>query len=274
MNNAYPHTSPLVSCILPFSNPHRLNLVRKAVNNFIYQRYTPYELLIVNGTNQNVLTNSDMEAELYASAGCRVQEIQANPGLNAASMRNIALREYAVGNYVICIDDDDYFGPDRLLFQMAARQSGKACLLRYQLRVDLTDVLSGLSYGQEVSVSGVPKLHLLGKKEGIDSTALFPRLDASGMPWLFDETLDTGEHTELLSRIRQQVGYSVFDNQHTPFNKTSSLPLLSVAMYHGVNELSYHQFFEHPDIKPTYGITQSDIEFLKTIFRTYNFQVN
>ena len=41
---------PLVSAILPFSNEVRLNLVRKAVNNFIRQNYTPYELVVVNLT--------------------------------------------------------------------------------------------------------------------------------------------------------------------------------------------------------------------------------
>jgi len=266
--------SRLVSCILPFSNPYRLNLARKAVNNFIYQRYTPYELLIVNGTNQNVLTNSDMDSELYAAAGCSVREIAVRPGLNAAAMRNIALKEHAAGEYVICIDDDDYFHPDRLLYQMAHRQAATACLLRYQLRVDLTAVLSAVGYDAEMSVAGTPKLHLLGLQEGIASTALFPRLDRNGKPWLFDESLNVEEHEELIARIRQQVGCSVFINQHTPFNSTSSLPLLSVAVYHGGNELTHQQFFEQPNVKPTVGLNQGDIEFLKTILRSYNFQVN
>jgi hypothetical protein len=125
-----------------------------------------------------------------------------------------------------------------------------------------------------MSVAGTPKLHLLGLQEGIASTALFPRLDCNGKPWLFDESLNVEEHEELIARIRQQVGCSVFINQHTPFNSTSSLPLLSVAVYHGGNELTHQQFFEQPNVKSTVGLNQGDIEFLKTILRSYNFQVN
>lgn len=268
--------SPYVSCILPFSNPYRINLVRKAVNNFIYQRYTPYELLIVNGTNQSVLTNADMDSQFYSTAGCSVREIQTSPGLNAAAMRNVALKSHAAGDYIICIDDDDYFHPDRLLYQMAHRrlQNPAPCMLRYQLRVDLTGVLGSFDSESMSSLAASPKLHLLAKKDGIASTAVFPRLDLDGNPWLFNEDLNTGEHEELIDRITQKLGFSVFDNKHTPFNAGSNLPLLSVAMYHGGNELNYQQFFEQPDISLVDGMHRGDIEFLKSILRSYNFQVN
>jgi hypothetical protein len=267
-------SSPLVSCVLPFTNPSRLSLVRKAVNNFIFQRYTPYELLIVNGTGQSVLTNSDMDSEPYVAAGCLVKEIQADAGLNAAQMRNIALLEHAKGDYVICIDDDDYFHPDRLLHQMAHRPPTGTCLLKHQLRVDLTGVLFADSQATDLATNSAPKLHLLTKNEGIASTALFPRLDLLGNPWTFNEDLTSGEHVELVNSMRLNSAVSIFDNRHTPFNAGSNLPLLSVAMYHGGNELSYADFFEPTDAEPSSSLNPGDIEFLKTILRSYNFQVN
>lgn len=271
--------NPLVSCVLPFANPARLNLVRKAVNNFIYQKYTPYELIIVNGTDQNVLTNTNMESDSYLRAGCTVKEIQAKAGLNAAAMRNVALKDYAQGDYVICIDDDDYFHPDRLLYQMAHRHPENPCLLKYQLRVDLSPVLFSDPNLNLTETNG-PRLHLLGERHGIASTALFPRLDCNLEPWLFDETYNVGEHSNLIYRMQgAELAPIVFDNKHTPFSSSYNLPLLSVAMYHGGNELSYDDFFKPPDFdissenKPT-GLISADFEFLKSVLRSYNFQVN
>jgi glycosyltransferase involved in cell wall biosynthesis len=268
----------LVSCVLTFSNRLRLNLARKAVNNFIYQRYTPYELLIVNGTDQSVLTNDEMQSEEYIRAGCTVKEIKAESGLNAAQMRNIGLLQ-AKGSYAICIDDDDYFHPDRLLYQMSHRFH-ETCMLKYQLRLDLSSVLYATPVDGLGEQPAVPGMHLLAREQGIPCTILFPRVGANNEPWLFDEALSTGEYEEFVARLCWHYGpCSVFDNSHTPFNQADQLPLLSVAMYHGFNELKHMDFFAKTELQSNsadklVGLNQYDMEHVKFVLRSYNFQVN
>lgn len=268
--------SELVSCVLTFSNPNRLSLARKAVNNFIYQRYTPYELLIVNGTSQSVLTNSNMETDYYKNAGT-VREIKAPAGLNAAAMRNIGLKQ-SEGTYALCIDDDDYFHPDRLIYQMAHRGTSDPCMLKYQLRIDLSSVLWAASAEEPPLSPSIPSMHLLAREAGIPCTVLFPRC-LHGVPWLFNEDLNTGEYEDLVGRFALEYSnISVLDNKHTPFNKTCNLPLLSIAMYHGFNELSFIDFFSKTELQPNdvdklTGLNQHDIEHIKTVLRSYNFQV-
>ena len=97
---------PLVSAVLIFSDSARTNLARKAVNHFIRQNYTPYELLVVNSTDVDVLTNDNMATEEMREQGCNLVEIRAPRGLNAAAMRNHGIRA-AKGEWIFPIDDDD-----------------------------------------------------------------------------------------------------------------------------------------------------------------------
>lgn len=255
-------TTPLVSCILTCSSAVRVPLARKAVNNFIRQRYLPYELFIVNSTGQSILTHDKL------GSGCRILEIPTHPGLNAASMRNTGL-SVAQGDWVICIDDDDYFHPNRLLYQMAYRQEGRPCLLKYQLRMDVSQVINQATEDNPV----YPGLHLLRRDEGISSTALFPRIDPETQaPWVFNPALNTGEYDELLAQMKRQGSFPVvFDNKNTDLVPDQCLPLLSIAVYHGANELSPRQFFEYTE--PDTGLNRYDMEHLKHVLQLYDFQI-
>jgi len=269
---------PLVSCVLIVANAARMTLVRKAVNNFIRQQYTPYELIVVNGIGTNVLTNDNMDSEEIREAGCRVWEMHAPAGLNAAAMKNLGL-EVASGDWVICIDDDDYFHPIRLMYQMAHRVDGKPCLLKYQLRIDISQALQLSADSAMWEQSVKPLLHLLKMDSGIPCTMLFPRLQSDGQPWLFNPDLNTGEYEELLARMQQSIQPVVCDNMHNPFVRGMQWPLLSIAVYHGSNELTYDQFFAR--LNPLtnsggfpVGLNQEDVEYLKTVLYSYNFQVS
>ena len=269
---------PLVSGILPFSNPRRLSLVRKAVNNFIRQHYTPYELIIVNGTDTDVLTNTEMDSELFEQAGCHVLEIRAPEGLNAAAMRNRGIKA-AHGEWIFPIDDDDWCHPERLMYQMAHRDENRPCLLKYQLRVDVSaSLLNEVEGGPHDAIK--PMLHLLRSEAGIPSTILFPRIEpVPGNPWLYNESLNVGEHDELLGRMRRAIlDPVVCDNMHSTFVDGMQWPILSIAMYHGGNELTHSQFF--PQVPPSndrsvapHGLTISDMGQLRTVLRSYNFKV-
>ena len=168
----------LVSGILPFSDPRRLSLVRKAVNNFVRQHYTPYELVVVNGTDTPVLTNQEMETDAFRKAGCSVLEVRAPEGLNAAAMRNVGIKA-AHGDWIFPIDDDDWCHPQRLLFQMAHRREGQACMLQYQLRVDVHRSLQQFGDVTEAE-SCKPLLHLFRMETGIPATILFPHYRNTG----------------------------------------------------------------------------------------------
>jgi glycosyltransferase involved in cell wall biosynthesis len=267
---------PLVSCILTVYSSVRIALARKAVNNFIRQHYLPYELLIVNSTGQSILTNDDMNSEEIKSAGCHVREVTTTAVLNAAGMKNIGLSE-AKGDWVICIDDDDYFHPMRLMYQMAHRHDS-ACMLKYQLRMDISQAVQVSAEEGIANQTVKPLLHLLKMDSGIPCTMLFPRLGPNGAPWKFDENLNIGEYTELLARMKQVGEPVVCDNMHNVFNSGLQWPLLSLAVYHGSNELSYEDFFAkfdplaNPNGVPL-GINQEDIDHLKVVLYSYNFRV-
>jgi glycosyltransferase involved in cell wall biosynthesis len=193
--------------------------------------------VIVNGTTENVLTNDQMSSPEMQQAGCFAVEIKAPANLNAATMRNQGIRA-AHGDWILPIDDDDFCHPLRLLYQMAHRRAGHPCLLRYQLRVDVSKALR-LPDEFSPDESHRPLLHLLKLDAGVPSTLLFPRLDLAGKFNLYRPELNVGEHDELLSRLDDPV---VCDNMHTPFNQHLGLPLLSTAIYHGNNELTYVTF--------------------------------
>jgi glycosyltransferase involved in cell wall biosynthesis len=270
-------SAPLVSCILPFANKERILLVRRVVNNFIRQHYTPFELIIVNGTDTKVLTTNGMDTDEMRNAGYKVVELEASSGLNAAAMRNIGLKA-ALGDWVICLDDDDYFHPTRLMYQMAHRREANPCMLKYQLRVDVSRAL--LPDATTESPVVPPGLHLLKLEDGIPCTMLFPRIEIStGHNWLFDEQLNTGEYGELLARMHRRGRRGVVcDNMHNPLIVGLHWPLLSVAVYHGGNELTREQFFQKTDslIDATgvpKGLNQIDTEQLKVVLQTHNFRV-
>lgn len=272
---------PLVSVVLPVSNPKRINLARKAVNGFLQQYYTPVELFIVNATGVPVLTDEDTVATLKQS-DIAVREISVPTPLNSSGMRNVALRE-AVGEWVLPIDDDDWFHPARLLYQLAHCRVGYPCVLKFQLLVDVSEVLR--QAGNSDEKNGVrPLLKLRQQERGIPSTILFPRLrpvtsvSYCDDPWLYDERLNTGEHDELLARmLAHGLDPVVCNNCHSSVNDTVNWPMLSVAVYHTDNELERNKFFDgENDLTASVpdGLNSNDMLLLKDILRSYNFDVS
>jgi len=268
---------PLLSAILPHHDPSRAQLCRKTVNNFVRQNYLPFELIVVNGTDTPIVTNDAINGEEYKADGCVVKEIFVPSG-NAATMRNHGIQE-AVGDWIAPIDNDDWFHPQRFLYQMAHRVPKRPCLLENQLKMDISPLLEMLKENQ-VGESFRPMLHLESNPKGIPSTMIFPRV-LNDSEWRYDESLNVGEHAELLDRMRQKANITpvVCPNRHTQLITGLSWPVLSVAMYHGTNELEFNQFFEglpeprDVSLVPS-GLNQKDVDLIKTMLRSYNFSVN
>lgn len=269
-------SASLVSAILPIADFSRVNLARKTANAFISQQYTPFELIIVNGTgNDSVINNHNLDKDICQALGITIREVFVPEGLNAASMRNAGIKE-AKGDWIFPIDDDDWFHPHRLVYQMANRREGCPCLLSCQLLVDIS-FLSELHLENSESARFTPSLRLKTVAAGIAATVLFPRTQADGSLWLYDESLTVGEHDELVARMRNAgCEPSVCKNFNNPITGPSNLPLLSVAFFHTANELTKQAFFGPKEPTPVLpnGLLQTDVDLLVQVLKHYNFSVD
>lgn len=98
---------PLVSVIVPVYNVEKD--VRRCIESILAQTHTDFELLLVNDGSTD---NSGALCRSFDDPRIRYFE-KPNGGL--ASARNYGL-EHAQGEYLYCVDSDDYIEPDCLSF--------------------------------------------------------------------------------------------------------------------------------------------------------------
>ncbi len=273
--------APLVSVVMPFSDGRRLSLARSAVNHFIRNHYQPYQLIIVNATDCDVLTNSERSMLAFESVGSSVLEIRSQPAL-VSELRNQGV-DAAKGEWVLDIDDDDWFHPSRLQFQMSRRAGRAPVLLRQQLRVDVSKAIEAQRELRQSTENTMPErirplMHMCESEWGIPCTMLRPRLRTDGTPFYYRAETQPGEHRELLSAVEVDCGGRrvVADNRHNVFVSGMQWPILSIAFYHGDNTLPYHDFFEglpmpvDQDILPS-QLNDSDVAQIRSVLSSYNF---
>lgn len=267
---------PLVSAIVPCSDPRRVSLVRKAVNSLLVSNYDPLEVLVINGTGGSILTNDVLSGE-PGKVSHVVKEIPVSGFANAATMRNAGIRA-AAGDWVLPVDDDDWQHPHRIEYQMARRRHGRPCLLRYMLQVDLSEFSASSNSNFDSSLKTQPFISLKNVEKGIPATLLFPRTKESGHLWLYDESLNKEEHYDLLERMQLDgLDPVVCQNQNSDFVPNQCRPLMQIAFFHSENVLSFEEFFgvkNRPDSRnfPD-GLTATDAEQLKTVLEGYRFVV-
>jgi hypothetical protein len=103
---------PTVSCIMPTSG--RPDFVVRAIEYFLRQRYEPRELIIVDDDDQNVADLVPFDR--------RIQYGRVRGGtLTVGAKRNLAC-EQARGDLICHWDDDDWYAPWRLAYQVQALQ--------------------------------------------------------------------------------------------------------------------------------------------------------
>ena len=195
---------PLVTCILVIAHEGRINLARQAVNQFVMQTYTNKELVIINATDKQVLTQS----------WPGIQEI-ASPSASIGALRNKALK-VANGEWIKLWDDDDISNPLLLSYMMGARRAGHANLLQYQVRTNIV-------------LNNAFAFH---RESGIPATMLFPN-EAD----LSFEDISAGEDTAFwIANFANRTNAIKNDHEHTI--------LLSVAVWHGKNATTAESFMD------------------------------
>lgn len=110
-----PSKSPLVSCVMPTHNRRRF--VPQAINYFLRQDYPNKELIIVDD-------GTDPVAELVPQER-NIQYIRLSTGHSIGVKRNLAA-EAARGEILLTWDDDDWYAPDRISYQVRPLLEGRA----------------------------------------------------------------------------------------------------------------------------------------------------
>jgi glycosyltransferase involved in cell wall biosynthesis len=104
---------PLVSCIMPTRD--RRMWVRQAIEYFGRQDHPNLELVIVDD-------GADAVEDLIP-AGLPVRYVHLKRPLSIGAKRNIAV-EHASGDFIIHWDDDDWYGPRRVTYQLQPLLAG------------------------------------------------------------------------------------------------------------------------------------------------------
>jgi hypothetical protein len=236
---------PLVSAVLPhFGPPERLRLTRKAITQFLYQTYPRKQLVLVNATGKPVLPTSHP----------LVKEVAVREA-SLGALRNAGIRA-ADGEWVMPWDDDDYYHPYRMVYQMAYRRPGHAVLLASQIRVDVTRVMKG---------EGNVTAFVHRQDGGIPSTIIHPRLpDGRLYP---DDSL--GEDVAFWAK---HWGVRTVVAANTEFPASG----VSVAVFHEHSLSTADQFmaeFSRPEAAGMLELDPPAAAYLRGVLEFFGFQV-
>ncbi len=117
---------PLISCIMPTKN--RRAFVARSLRSFAEQDYPHKELIVVDD-------GDDLVVDL-ASRYAHVRYLAPQYAHTVGAKRNIAC-EAARGEIICHWDDDDWYSPSRLSYQVKPMLAGKADITGLHLRVVL-----------------------------------------------------------------------------------------------------------------------------------------
>jgi len=114
--SAPPPPTPLTaSCIMPTANRRRF--VAMALELFLGQKDVDAELVVVDSGDERV--------QDLCSGLAQVRYVPTVPGATIGAQRNLAC-DFASGDVIAHWDDDDWYGPDRLLRQLEPIAAGRA----------------------------------------------------------------------------------------------------------------------------------------------------
>jgi hypothetical protein len=237
--------APLVTCILPYGreSPHFVHMARKAVNQFVNQSYPNKQLIVVNSTANNIVTQSHPW----------VKEVRVEGPSCIADLVNVGLR-LAEGDWVKpCWDDDDYYDPELLTFMMMHRQGGRAIMLSKQFRMRVHKV------SEE---TWEPTVCAVEDKAGIPNTMIFPHNTLGDYPKFRDV-----EHEDV-AYVNENYGLRrvVIDNSEFPAST------LSVAIHHGRNRTSLQEFmgeFSAPERQGQWAVSPEESRHIRMVLALF-----
>lgn len=241
------HDYGTVLCVLVFGIRERIKLARKAVNQFIAQRYPNKKLVIVNGTDLPVVTNSH----------ALIHELKVEPHLTVAEMRNIGIDSQPSTWIKPNWDDDDAYDPYLLSYMMNFSKcddtgDGPCIALANQLRVDIT--------------TGTAFIH--SNPAGIPNTMIVPRNTVTAVP--FPSDADDLEYlTKKTAATKQPVTVI--------YNNTFPLNCLSTSIYHGNNfmpaDMHMGEYAGGGEHAGRWYLGQAESEQLRNVLGTFGFSI-
>lgn len=261
-----------VTVLLVLTDPRRVRLARMLVNRLILQPFFPFEIMIVNSTAFNVLTvDTDNDVKSAIMRNSSIREISVTPGLPVGTMRNYGISQ-ACGEWILPVDDDDYFHSLRLIVQMSRRRHGKPCMFKRQTLVDVSAAVKH-SDGEPVK----PEIYIRESPIGVPATVMFERVH-EGELVQYDESLEYGENEELLARVfGPRSTATIIDNRFSELNAEIPWSLMSVGIWHGSNLLSRDRFFVDavPQWEASEDVRLNTLELhqLRSVFAFFNFQL-
>lgn len=116
-------SQPLVSCVMPTTSGRR-DFIRQSIKYFRRQDYANRELLIVTD-------GPDSIGELLPSNDPQIRHVHLSGQRTLGAKRNACV-EQARGDLIMHWDDDDWFAPNRITYQMQSlvKNSAEVCGLR------------------------------------------------------------------------------------------------------------------------------------------------
>ena len=210
--------SELVSCLMVTRN--RLDLARQAARCFAEQTWCNKELVIVDDGDQDYTPLVD---ELRAGGhAVRYHRIAAHPEVRLGGLRNLSL-DLAGGEWCVQWDDDDWYHPDRIATQMAARGAATGVALQWTLVHVESPTLGMLAYRADTGIA--------------TPGTILHRRDAARYP-----NLARAEDGVFLRDVRRAGGLNVLGSAHSH---------LFVRRFHGHNTWDERHFLARLHRRPT-----------------------
>lgn len=194
---------PLVSVIIRTRN--RPKFLQEALQSVAVQTYAPIEVVVVNDGGE------DVAAEVQAYAGpalAQLRYLDLQPGRGRSAAANTGLAA-ASGDYLIFLDDDDWFMPDHIAVLVETLQQGNAAVAYAGVECVQSDEQGAW---QRVHVFGRPfdPIQLLIDNYIPMHAALFRReLVKAGCR--FDEAMDTFEDWDFWVQLAQKTAFIYVD---------------------------------------------------------------
>jgi len=107
----------MISCLCITNK--RPEMLERAIKCFQSQTFVDKELVILYQGEKSENFTPQREADLFHGEGKRIKTIPMEDGQTLGALRNAAIR-YSEGEFIAQWDDDDWYHPDRLAWQMSA----------------------------------------------------------------------------------------------------------------------------------------------------------